>query len=170
MSLAIRQIKKKGYQRLGYAVFPDSDGYSNHDLYSRFLLYNSQVPDKFRVPMLSSSKANQPATLDDFRAWFSFHRPDAIICAGPVIPAFLEKLGLVVPRDIAFADISLTRVDSGASGVHERSRTVGAFAVDLVVEQIHQNSLGVPQIPKCIHVEGQWVDGFSMPVKGVAKI
>jgi hypothetical protein len=32
----------------------------------------------------------------------------------------------------------------------------------LVVEQIQQNILGVPDIPKSIHIEGEWVEGTTL--------
>jgi hypothetical protein len=51
---------------------------------------------------------------------------------------------------------------SGVSGIFERTRKVGACAVDLVVEQIQQNILGVPDIPKSIHIEGEWVEGTTL--------
>jgi len=31
-----------------------------------------------------------------------------------------------------------------------------------VVEQIQQNDLGLPEIPKCIHIEGEWVEGRTL--------
>jgi hypothetical protein len=34
--------------------------------------------------------------------------------------------------------------------------------VDLVVEQLQQNNLGVPDIPKSIHIEGEWVQGKTL--------
>jgi hypothetical protein len=30
------------------------------------------------------------------------------------------------------------------------------------VQQIQQNILGVPDIPKSIHIEGEWVDGKTL--------
>jgi LacI family transcriptional regulator len=74
----------------------------------------------------------------------------------------MAKLGIVAPKDVAFANLSLIDKKSSVSGIFERARNVGACAVDLVVQQIQQNILGVPDIPKSIHIEGEWVDGKTL--------
>jgi hypothetical protein len=38
---------------------------------------------------------------------------------------------------------------------------VGAAAVDLVVEQLHGNSYGLPEIPKTVLIEGRWITGTT---------
>jgi LacI family transcriptional regulator len=67
-----------------------------------------------------------------------------------------------LPLNVAYANLSLIDKKSSVSGIFERTRKVGGCAVDLVVEQIQQNILGVPDIPKSIYIEGEWVEGKTL--------
>ena len=162
MSLALRKIVKQGYKRLGYAIFSASDRYSNFSFSSRFANYQMQVSPKYRVPMLVVPWKNQQPSQQQFESWFKKHKPEVILCTGDAVPGWLQKMGLKAPQDVAYADLTLGRRDSAISGVYERPRKVGACAVDLVVEQMQQNILGVPEIPKSILIEGEWVDGTTL--------
>ena len=105
---------------------------------------------------------NQQPSQQQFESWFKKHKPEVILCTGDAVPGWLQKMGLKAPQDVAYADLTLGRRDSAISGVYERPRKVGACAVDLVVEQMQQNILGVPEIPKSILIEGEWVDGTTL--------
>jgi LacI family transcriptional regulator len=162
MSLALRKILRKGYHRIGYAIFPDADRYGSFSYSSRFLLYQSTIPAKQRVPMLVHPQEKHPPTIQKFQSWYEKYRPEVILSTGYVVEEWMAKLGIVAPKDVAFANLSLIDKKSSVSGIFERARKVGACAVDLVVQQIQQNILGVPDIPKSIHIEGEWVDGKTL--------
>jgi LacI family transcriptional regulator len=162
MSLALRKIMRKGYHRIGYAIFPDADRYGSFSYSSRFLLYQSTIPAKQRVPMLVHPQEKHPPTIEKFQSWYEKNRPEVILSTGYVVEEWMAKLGIVAPKDVAFANLSLIDKKSSVSGIFERARNVGACAVDLVVQQIQQNILGVPDIPKSIHIEGEWVDGKTI--------
>ncbi len=162
MSLALRQILKRGYVRLGYAILPVSDRYSDWGFSSRFALYQAQIQPRFRVPFLAKTLDPRVPTRADFEKWFFKHKPDVILCTGHVVPTWIAELGLKVPEDAAYADLVKSVGDPSVSGVYERPRDVGACAVDLVIEQLHKNHIGVPPVAKCIHVEGVWINGASM--------
>ena len=162
MSIALRKIVKKGYKRLGYAIFSASDRFSNFSYSSRFAIYQMQVSQKYRIPMLVAPWMNQQPSQQKFESWFRKHKPDVILCTGDAVPGWLRQMGLKAPQDVGYADLTLGRRDSAVSGVFERARKVGACAVDLVVEQIQQNILGVPDISKSIFIEGEWVEGTTL--------
>jgi LacI family transcriptional regulator len=162
MGLALRKIVRKGYHRIGYAIFPDADRFASFSYSSRFLLYQSTIPAKQRVPMLVHPQEKQPPTIEKFQSWYEKNRPEVILSTGYVVEEWMAKLGIVAPKDVAFANLSLIDKKSSVSGIFERTRKVGACAVDLVVQQIQQNILGVPDIPKSIHIEGEWVDGKTL--------
>ena len=162
MSLALRKIMRKGYDRIGYAIFPDADRYGSFSYSSRFLLYQSTIPAKQRIPMLVHPQEKHPPTIEKFQSWYEKNRPEVILSTGYVVEEWMAKLGIVAPKDVAFANLSLIDKKSSVSGIFERARKVGACAVDLVVQQIQQNILGVPDIPKSIHIEGEWVDGKTI--------
>ena len=162
MALALRKIVRKGYRRIGYTIFPDGDRFASFSFSSRFLLYQSTIPAKQRVPLLVHPQEKRAPTLQEFQAWYLKYQPEVILCAGYVVEGWMVQLGLKAPKDVAYANLSLIDNGGAVSGIFERTRKVGACAVDLVVEQIQQNILGVPDIPKSIYIEGEWVEGKTL--------
>lgn len=162
MSLALRKIMKRGYNRIGYAIFPDADRYASFSYSSRFLLYQSTIPAKQRVPLLVHPQEKRMPTLQEFQAWYLKYQPEVILCTGYVVEEWMAQLGLKAPKDLAYANLSMIDKGGAVSGIFERTRKVGACAVDLVVEQLQQNNLGVPDVPKSIHIEGEWVQGKTL--------
>jgi LacI family transcriptional regulator len=162
MSLALRKIIRKGYRRIGHAIFPDADRFASFSHSSRFLLYQSTIPAKQRIPMLVHPQEKRAPTIEQFQSWLKKHQPEVILCTGYLVEEWMAELGLEAPKDVAYANLSLIDKGSGASGIFEQTRKVGACAVDLVVEHIQQNILGVPDIPKSIHIEGEWIEGKTL--------
>jgi LacI family transcriptional regulator len=162
MSLALRKIVRKGYRRIGYAIFPDADRFASFGYSSRFLLYQSTIPVKQRIPMLVHPQEKRTPTIREFQAWLKKHQPEVILCTGYLAEEWMAQLGLKAPKDLPYANLSMIDSGSEVSGIFERTRKVGACAVDLVVEQIQQNTLGIPDIPKSIHIEGEWVEGKTL--------
>ena len=101
-------------------------------------------------------------TLQEFQAWYLKYQPEVILCTGYVVEEWMAQLGLKAPKDLAYANLSMIDKGGAVSGIFERTRKVGACAVDLVVEQLQQNNLGVPDVPKSIHIEGEWVQGKTL--------
>jgi hypothetical protein len=46
------------------------------------------------------------------------------------------------------------------AGIFERTADIGASAVDLVVQRLHNNELGPPLVPRSVCVEGSWIHGL----------
>jgi LacI family transcriptional regulator len=112
--------------------------------------------------MLVHPQEKRPPTIQKFKSWYENYRPEVVLCTSYVVEEWIAELGLKAPKDFAYANLSLIDKKSSVSGIFERARKVGACAVDLVVEQIQQNILGVPDIPKSIHIEGEWVEGKTL--------
>ena len=89
-------------------------------------------------------------------------KPDVIVCTHPEIRDWVGALGLECPRDIGLAHLDLTPELEGWSGMHQNNEAVGAFAVDLVIGQLHHNEVGIPDRPKCMMIESQWVSGHTL--------
>ena len=63
----------------------------------------------------------------------------------------------------------LTAELAGCAGIDQNNEQVGAAAVDLVVEQLHGNSYGLPEIPKTVLIEGRWITGTTACGRSVVK-
>jgi LacI family transcriptional regulator len=104
--------------------------------------------------------ADQPA----FEKWFHKHRPEVIISKGAFVLPLLKKMGLRIPKDVAFVDVFLEKPDGTTAGVRQNHETVGGVAVEILAGQLQHNKYGVPEIPTTTYVEGTWFDGQTCPV------
>jgi LacI family transcriptional regulator len=93
------------------------------------------------------------------------NRPEVIISKGSFVLPQLRRMGLRIPRDVAFVDVFLEQADGKEAGVRQNHETVGATAVEILAGQLQHNKFGVPEIPTTTFVEGTWFDGDTCPLK-----
>jgi LacI family transcriptional regulator len=162
VNLALRAARRLGYQRIGllltarqHAYFPEAA--------AAVTLHNDSSTRADRVPPFLKLAESDPVGDRAARAWIAHCRPDAIFCAGHGADELLAGMGLHVPRDLALADLSMPFATKSRAGIFERTADIGASAVDLVVQHLHNNELGPPEVPRSVRIEGLWMDGPSMP-------
>ena len=101
------------------------------------------------------------------KAWLRRTKPDAVIGFGPAQFLTLTRLGLAIPRDVAFAalDVEQTRLAhvDAVSGINQNLALIGATAVDILASQLYHNELGLPQRAVYSMIEGYWVAGRTAP-------
>jgi LacI family transcriptional regulator len=155
----------KGYRRIGL-VMTYGEGGVGHKLFtSSFLFHQSKFPSAQRVPILPKPLITPETTAE----WFRNHRPDVIISAGSVMP-LLTRIGLRVPRDVAFASIDVSEPPRDAAGADHRYNLVGQETLELVLSQLNLNLTGMPENPKIVLVDSHRREGFTLPPKhGAAK-
>ena len=153
--LAIAELTRLGYRRIGMAMTRDGDERVNRHWSAGMLVYQSTIPPEQRVPSLLAEGAFDPA----FTSWFQSHQPDAIVSQEPQCVRVLQHLGARIPRDVGFAHLGLVDGDTEWAGVNQASEVVGAAAVDLVDGQLRRNERGLPARQKTVLVPGHWVPG-----------
>lgn len=161
MMMVLTKLRSLGYQRIGFAFPPMADRFSSGLFGSIAAAEASRAKRSSRVP---------PLLCDDVHAWtpelvvgwFERHRPEVVVSIGIDEFHWLEQAGYAAPREAQFVTLCQHTSRPDIAGVHERDRAIGAAGVDLVVEQIFQNSLGVPLLPKSVLIDGDWVDGDSL--------
>jgi len=153
MKLALRELRKLGYRRIGLQYYHESDVRTSGNILGAYLVDQLYQPESDRLPLLLTTES-PPANL---RSWIDQHRPDCIIAASQSLLPVLEKLGLRVPEDIGLAVLSRADDDCPVAGVDEQSDLLGASAVDFVVSLLQTNQHGLPLYPRFMLVEGRWV-------------
>jgi DNA-binding LacI/PurR family transcriptional regulator len=159
ISLALRKLRHAGYQRIGLVVEPIADQYARGMFLATFLHYQHFLKASFRVPLFNDKKGSAFFTQAAFSDWFHKHQPDAILCVHPRIKAWVEQLGKKIPQDVALITLDLLTSNSKWTGIDARTQIVGTASVDLLVQELQMNVLGVPKFPKAILIEGRWQDG-----------
>lgn len=156
--LAWRQIRRKGYDRIGFVGKPDSRG----AFAAGFLWGQQELPQALRMPPFLRSDANPGEWAADLRRWFLGYRPSAILTDIADLPAILGKLGIDVPGDVALASLGV--LDSPASaGIEQNSSEIGRLGVHMLHSLIKDGAWGLPEIQRELMVKGTWVDGETLP-------
>ena len=152
------ELERLGYTRPGLAIEPAIEENIDHRFAAGFYAGRTLEDLKNRIPVFDF----HPGAQEAFADWMHKFKPDVIVCNHPEIRDWVGALGLECPRDIGLAHLDLTPELEGWSGMHQNNEAVGAFAVDLVIGQLHHNEVGIPDRPKCMMIESQWVSGHTL--------
>ena len=159
MQLALRKLKQRGYHRPGFATRADQSNRVNSSWLGSFLAHQFELPAKLKVPPLLSSYLSRK----EFQEWLERYRPDVVLSNMSIPFQLLKELKLKIPEDIGFASLDRSAekatVSLDLSGVDQQDFQQGIAAVNLVMEQIQNNQLGLPKTPVSLYVDGIWCDG-----------
>ena len=67
-----------------------------------------------------------------------------------------------MPQDIAVAALNVTDLPFDA-GINQNPQEIGRVAALVVISLINDEDCGVPTVQREIIVNGNWVDGASLP-------
>jgi LacI family transcriptional regulator len=159
------ELDRLGYRRPGLVIDPVIEENIDHRFTAGFYAGRPLGELKTRIPVFDFDPGGQAL----FASWMQKFHPDVIVCTHPEVRGWLADLGLQCPRDIGLAHLDLTPELDGWSGMHQNNEAVGAFAADLVIGQLHRNETGIPDRPKCMMIESQWVGGSTLRSPPVSK-
>ena len=158
MRLAMRELRKLGYQRLGLALPSSLNERVDRQWVASFLV--EQLHLDHNVPLFVPEDPQW--SFENFRKWFNAHKPDAVISHEEVAYDWLKKLGAHVPDDVGFVHLNCADDSGQFAGIYQNGPTVGAVAVDFLIGMIHRNERGEPALPHSLLVEGTWVAGKTV--------
>lgn len=165
METAFRQLIAMGYRRPGLALARDSDLRADRNWSAAFWSEQRELPRPQRVPLL----LGQPLVKENFLRWYRRYKPDVVLAIWPEVHGWLVEAGEKVPDDVGFA--LLTVPDEGAyfSGIWENPRVIGAKAVEFLIDLIHRNERGQPEVPLSQLVDGTWLDGQTVRARAARR-
>jgi len=169
--LAIRHVIENGYRRIGLVLPRRLDEQSDLAWSSGFLAEQYRQPEKLRLPVFFTEAAHPGADADRtaFARWYARQQPEAIIAPRAVLQPLLAALDLATPRDVAFVDLDRDPQSSDA-GIEHAGTSIGARAVDLLVNQMQHLRKGLPETPTLTLVGGVWRDGASLPMRAAEPV
>jgi len=156
--LAFEEIRKLGYQRIGY--IENATGYFLFD--AGFLKARRKVCAGERIPIFTYDHSNREHSKKRLERWLRKHQPDALISCSGQIPGLLAEIGWRIPEDIAFAATSI-RDGKVSAGIDQNPFEIGRVAALTLVSLLHSNERGIPELYREVLVKGVWVDGDSVP-------
>jgi LacI family transcriptional regulator len=173
--LAMHKVIAAGYRRVGFVMHRGWDHAVDHLWTAGYLCEQQALTARERIPAhlfpepepverwLNESKSEVFPEPEAFMAWFEKYQPEVVISKASFVLPLFKKMGLSVPRDVAFVDVFLDDFSGRTAGVKQNHTTVGALAVEILAGQLQHNKYGVPEIPTTTYVEGTWHSGASCP-------
>lgn len=161
MMLTLRNLRRLGYTRVGYVNLIEQDDMNSNVWLSAYMGYQCRVKPDEVIPALLTPEWDRRRLLE----WIERHKIQAVVSNMHAVIDLLKQTGLRVPADIGFASLDcLPSVDTCA-GIDLLRGEIGAKMVDLVVEQLQNNELGLPEVPKTVTIEGMWCDGNTLKAR-----
>ncbi len=157
MRRVMTELVGRGYRRPIAILESMVNERASRTLEAAFLAYHPS-PDRARGALMKLPHAAST----ELAVWLRQRRPDAIVVTKQNMIAPVRKLLSPALADVGFAVVSIEENPGNASGVDPGHEMVAANAVDLVIEQLLQNDMGVPANPKELLFDGHWVEGASL--------
>jgi LacI family transcriptional regulator len=163
VTLAFQKLQEAGYARIGLCV-RERANQSSRDAWLRGWYAHAWETGATNPP-----RPLIGSILDfrEFETWFRKERPDVILADGNAnnLLEWLDKMGVDVPGEAGYASLHLSHHWSGISGLKQNDYLQGRIAVDALAQSIYLNEQGIPENPRTIIVNGQWVDGATTRVQ-----
>jgi LacI family transcriptional regulator len=157
--LAFSKIQAHGYQRIGFVT----SRISSTRYKAGVLMAQSALDVKKQVPPLvldtgEDNHADQKA----LGTWLKKHTPDAILTDIAAMREMLKIAGHRIPEDIGLAVFSVLDGNADA-GIYQNPEEIGKAAVEMLISMINHNHVGIPKICRELLIEGEWMDGATLP-------
>lgn len=156
--IAFENIWTNGYRRIGLVT--------SSKMHTRFgagfLFSQLKWSPNTRLPALVVKQERIEEDRKSLKAWLKANRPDAILTDVSEVRDLLASVGCKVPKDVGLATLSI--LDGNAdSGIDQNSEEIGRAAIQLLISLINHNEIGIPKICREVLVEGNWVNGKTLP-------
>lgn len=161
MWLALENLERLGYERIGLALSRAADVRVMHAWVSAFAGRQALRTATLRPPIYLAEDWTA-GDRERFPAWVRECRVDALICSEPGPIEILAERGYRVPDQIGLAHMAVECAGMACAGIDQNSELVGAAAVDIVVGLLHRNERGASTPSRAVMVEGRWVDGLTV--------
>jgi LacI family transcriptional regulator len=163
LTLAIRSVRRLGYQRIGVCLTDQVDQFSHHLIRSTLHYLGSATPDNNLVePLFHPNVGGEGAKGPQVSKWIKKTKPDVVICHDNRMLQWIKELGHKVPEEIALVHLALDDDVLDWAGIYSNRRIIGRTAAELVISQIQNRQVGVPEVAWEILLTGAWRNGWTL--------
>jgi LacI family transcriptional regulator len=158
--IAYENIWENGYRRIGLVTSAKM-----HTRFSAGFLFSQMKRgsgQQLPALILTQDKSGDDQRL--LKSWIKKHKPDAILTDMRELRDLLEEISYKVPEKIGLAALSMLDGNADA-GIDQNSEEIGKVAIQLLISLINHNECGIPKICREVLVEGQWINGTTLPSK-----
>ena len=165
MLLAIKKLREYGYHRPGLALPGYAEVISQYRRSAATLFAQQSITEDNRIPIFQA-KIHETAKLQD---WVETHQPDVILSQTPKWYQYLIESGYRIPEDFGYIHLGLSSRTDQFAGIDPNWEEMGRIAADQIIDQLNRNEVGVPEHPLVTLVQGDWIDGETLPRRDKAE-
>jgi LacI family transcriptional regulator len=155
---AAEELQRRGYRRPGFFVERFRDELVERRWSSAFGAVQMRLPKRAHVPVF----IKEHMEAGEFVRWFERHKPDVVIGHSHDVMAWLKGAGYRNPDDYGFFALNRLLTGENCSGLDHRPGEIGSVGVDMVVGQIYRNERGVPNVPRTVLIDANFVEGSTL--------
>ncbi len=156
--LAMLELQKLGYRRIGLAMPKESDTRTLYGWTSGVRSIQTDLPAAEQVRPLLCQEYSDAEVIP----WLKNEQPDVIVASGTDIYERLLQARVRVPEEIGFAALNAWDEAPWISGIDQNPELTGARALELLVEKLNLREVGVPAIVTQTLVQGTWLPGKTV--------
>jgi DNA-binding LacI/PurR family transcriptional regulator len=161
--LAVQQLHRRGYRRIGYVGDPRIERIVNGRFYAGYhATLHAEIGAASLPPLITADER-------EVFGWLRSSRADAIVSVNRRLYSVLREGGVRLPADAALAHLNVDDAEAMnhaapgiIAGVRQDNVGVGANGVELLVSLLYHNELGLPLHPRGMQVHGTWVEGETV--------
>jgi len=164
---AFEHALRLGYKRPALVLDHEIDRLVDGRFSSGARIAQQQLPKARQIePFHLVTEARKKPSL--FRDWFRREKPDLILTLYNVVREWLEEMKLNVPRDVGLIQLEWRRDYPEWTGMDQHNDMVGAAAVEMVINMIHNHPPGIPDFPLATLIGNSWVPGQTTKVSATS--
>jgi len=156
--LAIRNLRRLRYKRIGLILTHSMDERSSRLVRSAFLSFHpAKLKEAERLIYTSNSYDAK-----DLTKWMVQNEPGAIITNFEEPFPRLEHIVRNLPKNVGLVSLNWESDRPEIAGIMQQRSVIGEEAVDLLMRRLQKNRLGLDSLAPTIMVPGSWVNGQSV--------
>lgn len=158
LDCVMRKATAAGYRRIGLALPVSAATRSLHCWEAAYQYHQVNLARPSRVPPC----VFEPTRPRELETWLLRAEPDCVIGVAETYLA-LREFDPHWSKKIGFATLVQEPHLPEVAGIKLPHGLIASKAVDIVVENLRANRIGLPRDPELILYDGSWVDGPSLP-------
>lgn len=160
LQLAMREVRRQGYRRIGLALETNQDARVHHQWVAAFLWEQSQCRLADRIPLLLVGDRGGGARR--FAEWLGEFQPEVVLGYDAKAAGWLQSLDPLNRRKVQFVQLWKENPAGKYAGLYHHPAAIGAAAVDSVVGLIQRNERGIPASAHTVQLEASWSDAGAI--------
>jgi len=158
--LALKELKRLGYRRIGICFSEQVDSFSHHACRSTAHYFHATTPKLERVPPLFYEGTT--AMKEQVMPWVRRVKPDVVVGLDNRLVEWVEASGYRVPEEVGVVHLALDDDVLDWAGVYSNKREIGATAVEWVASLLQNRRFGLPASAMNMLVRGKWRLGRTL--------